>query len=363
VSPPLPERLGLRQANVRGIGPDRGLMARALMYLFAAGATITIASLLFTQADASSQLRVFVTAGAAYLMAGALLLGYDRLPGWTFPVFLACGTMLIEWTIYATGETGTAFAMFYFWIAIYAFYFFDRAQALAQLLLIALAYGAVLGFLQDASSGPIVRWAITTSALVVAGAMIGLLRERVDRLITKLADAARTDPVTGLMNTRALREDLELELERAKRARTPLALLVGELRNLPPAGTHSGGPDRDELLERVGATIRAHNRPIDRGARIGDSRLAILALTAGDHLGLILAEQLHARLLAAIGREAPGVEIDFGVASFPAHAQTPQSLIDAATVALAAAQRFDGGRVASYRPSAVLAPAADPVPG
>jgi diguanylate cyclase (GGDEF)-like protein len=321
-------------------------MARAMMYLFAIGASISLLALPFA-GHAGSSSRLASTAGAGYLIAALLLVGYERLPRWSFQVFLACGTMLIEWTIYVGGENGSAFAMFYFWIAIYAFYFFSRAEAIAQLALIAVAYAAVLTFLGDPASGPVVRWAVTTSALVVAGAMIGLLKERVSRLIAQLADASRVDPVSGLFNTRALNEELGLEVERARRTKTSLSLIVGDVRCSVSNG-HHGDLDPDAVLAHVGPAITAAVRPIDRAARLGQLRVAIIAGNSNDHGGYILAEGLQRAVHDALQTVEPAVAVDFGVASFPAHAGTAEDLVTAATAALERARGPGPERVVTY---------------
>src|SRR2546429_532126 len=124
-------------------------MARSLMFLFFAGASISLLALFVGHAPADEP-RMIGTAASGFGIALVLLVGYDRLPSWTFPLFLACGTMLIEWTIYSSGESTSAFAMFYFWIAIYAFYFFSRRMAVMQLLFIACSYGAVLALIPNA---------------------------------------------------------------------------------------------------------------------------------------------------------------------------------------------------------------------
>jgi diguanylate cyclase (GGDEF)-like protein len=344
--PSLSERLGFsRRRSGAGRGTaDTGLMARALMYLFGAGASISLFSIPFT-VTGGAETRVFVTAGAGYLIAALLLAGYDQLPRWTFPVFLACGTMLIEWTIYASGESGSAFAMFYFWIAIYAFYFFSRLQAVAQLLLIAVAYAAVLGFIGDPTSGPVVRWAVTTSALVVAGAMIGLLKDRVDRLMRALADASRTDSASGLLNARAFAEELSLEVERSRRLKTHLALVVGDLR---PG--HAAATTVDDAMEQIGPAFTGAIRRIDRAARIGPARIAVIAASSDDHSGYILAERLQRALRESEVPVARRHQMDFGVASLPAHAHDADELLAAANAALDEAKGLDRERVVTYSP-------------
>src|SRR3977135_2497999 len=93
----LRERLGLLPApavNRRG-EPDVGLMARALMFLFLAGAAITLGSLLLPGAVADAdRARMVVMGSSAFLIAFVLFAGFDRLPRWVFPIFLARGTLL-----------------------------------------------------------------------------------------------------------------------------------------------------------------------------------------------------------------------------------------------------------------------------
>ncbi len=103
---PYLERLGVSEAafpSQEGCS-ERGVMARSLMYLFTAGGTITAGSLLLSP-TAADQTRIGITAAAAFGLALVLLVAYDRLPLWAYQVFLATGTVLIEWAVYASGET------------------------------------------------------------------------------------------------------------------------------------------------------------------------------------------------------------------------------------------------------------------
>src|SRR4029077_11085277 len=104
-------------------------------------------------------------------------------------------------------------AMFYFWIAIYAFYFLSRGRASLHMAFVGVAYLAVLVTHGDVRATPVIHWAFVTSVLVVAGAFIGAQRGHVERLIDRLSDAARTDSLTGLMNRRGFEELFATELE------------------------------------------------------------------------------------------------------------------------------------------------------
>ena len=85
-----------------------------------------------------------------------------------------------------------------------------------QVLFIAIAYAAVV--VGDVTSGgqdalvaigeAAPRWIMTVGTLVVAVALVGMLKERLDGLVARFADAAREDPVTGLRNRRGFDERL-----------------------------------------------------------------------------------------------------------------------------------------------------------
>lgn len=331
----LRERLGLLPApavNRRG-EPDTGLMARALMFLFLAGAAITLGSLALPGAvDDADRARMLVMGSSAGVIALVLFLGFDALPRWVFPVFLACGTLLIEWTVYATGDTTSPYVMFWFWLAIYAFYFLPRWQAFGQLLFITLAYAALLSLTGDPGSAPIVRWTVTTGALIVAGAMIGLLRERVDKLIAELRLLSRVDSATGLVNRLDFDETLTRAVELARRTRGRVTLVLGEL---------EGRPD----LGRVGQAFLEAARRSDVPARIGERTFGLIAAATDDHGGYVLAERVQIQLREY---KAGGDGMSFGVASFPEHADGAEELVAAARGALAQARALGEGRVVTH---------------
>jgi diguanylate cyclase (GGDEF)-like protein len=331
----LRERLGLLPApavNRRG-EPDTGLMARALMFLFLAGAIITLGSLALPGAvEDAERTRMIVMGSFALAIALILFIGFDATPRWVFPIFLACGTLLIEWTVYATGDSTSPYVMFWFWLAIYAFYFLPRWQAFGQLIFIAIAYAGLLQLTGDPGSAPIVRWTVTTGALIVAGAMIGLLKERVDKLIARLRELSRVDTETGLVNKLEFDESLERAVELARRTRGRVTLVLGEI---------EGYPD----LARVGQALLEAARRSDVPARIGDRTFALIAAATDDHGGFVLAERVQIQLAEY---NAHAEHMSFGVASFPEHADGPSELVAAARGALAQADALGDGRVVTH---------------
>jgi diguanylate cyclase (GGDEF)-like protein/putative nucleotidyltransferase with HDIG domain len=348
---PIRERLGLSEASFPSAEgcADRGVMARSLMYIFAAGGAITAGSLLLST-DGTDQMRIAITAASAFGLALALFVAYDRMPLWGFQLFLALGTVLIEWAIYASGEATSPYAMFYFWIAIYAFYFLSRARALIQMVFIALAYSAALVVKSDLGSVPVVHWVIVTCTLVVAGALIGVQRSHVDRLIARLSDAARTDSLTSLLNRRGFEELYETELERARRSDRPLSVIVGDLDSFKAVNDRFGHAAGDRALERLSEILQTVKRRIDTAARIGGEEFAVIAPDTDHHAAYILAERIRREVRDSFQSEPFALTISLGIATFPRHGATAESLIGGADEALYAAKKLGRDRTVVYNP-------------
>jgi diguanylate cyclase (GGDEF)-like protein/putative nucleotidyltransferase with HDIG domain len=316
-------------------GPDRAGMARSLVYLLASGATITMFSLALPHDQHIDIRRSLMTAGCGYAMSALLLLGGRKLPMWGFQVMLASATMLVEWSIYASGDSTSPYTAFYFWIAIYAFHFFSRKAATLQIVFVCCAYAGVLAFITDASSVPVLRWAITTSALVVAGAMIGLLEERV----RKLNAAVRIDTASGLMNRRGFHEIYDGDLERARRTNIELSLLICRLDNYK-----SRESENDPVFARVGDLLRASKRGMDRAARIGAEEFAVIVSNTDENGSYVLAERLRKEVREEFATDRTPITLSIGIATFPKHANTAEALMHAAEQGVNAAEQLGRDR-------------------
>jgi diguanylate cyclase (GGDEF)-like protein len=321
----------------RGDWAPRSAMGPALMYVFAAGGTLILLSLSLSGASPDSGVSLWLTAACAYAAALTLLVGHHLLPEWSFPVLLACATMLVEWAIFASGDDSSAFAMFYFWLAIYAFMFFPPIVGMGELGLICLSYAAVLAIRQDLGSPAVLRWIITTASLTVAGAMIGFLRRRVTVLVGDLRQVASVDLDSGMLNRVAFEQTLERELLVAKRTQTPLSVIVGDLRGLEELRRRRGPVLAQGALRAASAAFREQLRPTDSLARIGESTVAVVAPFSGDHVAYVLAERMLDGLRTAGDTAAADLGLRFGIASFPSDARAADELLDAASRALAAA--------------------------
>src|SRR4051794_26542933 len=107
---------------------------------------------------------------------------------------------------------------------------------------------------------------------------------------------ARVDALTGLGNRRAFDEALDAELARARRAKTPLSLLVGDLDGFKEINDRYGHVVGDDCLREAATALRAAVRTPDLCFRWGGDEFAVL-LTDADEL---VAQTLAARLEKAV---------------------------------------------------------------
>jgi diguanylate cyclase (GGDEF)-like protein len=351
--PPLRERLALTASSdqpaaaVAEARPDAGLMARSLMYLFAFGGSATLLSLLVSGPDGNAG-RMAVTAACSYGIALLLLSGYDRMPSWTFDVLLACGTVLIEWTVWASSDSTSSYAMLYFWIAIWACYFLPQWRAVLQLGIVALAYGAVIALADDRSNTAVVHWAVTNGALIVAGALIGVQRAHTRRVVSRLADDARRDTLTGLLNRRGFEELFATELERARRTDGQLSVIVADLDRFKRLNDRFGHQAGDQALQRVAEILRTAKRRIDTAARIGGEEFAVIVPSSDHHAAYILAERMRREVRETFASDASALTVSLGVAAFSVHGASADALVRNADQALYAAKKLGRDRTVVY---------------
>jgi len=332
------------------------LRAKALALMFGVGTALLVLSL-FTLDPADPSRTTTAAAGGA-VMTLLLAAGGQKIPSWALQLFLACGTVLIEWVIYGTGENASTYTVFYFWIAIYAFQFFTTLQAVGQVVFVFLSYGIILGLFSDPTSPSGLRWALTTTALIVAGAMIGVLKDSNAQLVEEVTEAARSDALTGLLNRRGFDERFAVELARARRQGERLSLLIGDLDRFKELNDAWGHQEGDEVLRVVGDTITETARESDAAARIGGEEFAILLPDTDEQGAYLAAERLRAAVQHACAHLPNGVTISVGVATFPQHGREGDSLMRAADGAVYMAKQLGRDRTVLFDPETASALAA-----
>ena len=331
-----------------GYADQRELMARALAYLFAAGSLITLVLFALLPHSGASTAGMLTVVGLALVAGVGIEIGAELIPESAFPWLVGCGSALIAAAVYFRSSGTAAHALFYLWVACYSFYFFGRAVAIAELAVAAVSYAVALEALPDPPANALELWLIMVGTLLVAGVLITGLRRRIEDVVGGLASAARTDVLTGLLNRRGFEEAFELELERARRGGHALSVLVGDLDNFKQINDRFGHHVGDVALARASDVLDGRKRRIDTVARLGGEEFALIVPEADDHAAYMLAERLRTSLRDAFKGESVPVTISFGVATFPSHGESYETLLGTADDALYAAKELGRDRTVIY---------------
>jgi len=231
--------------------------------------------------------------------------------------------------------------------------------------------------LQKALPYCVMKWAwVTMIAMSVAAIGVYLIRtirqreERLKKLVTR-------DNLTDLYNRGYFFYRLNSELQRAKRYKRSLSLLIMDLDDFKQVNDRYGHLVGDHLLRMVSTTIRTNirystGRPsyeLDIPCRYGGDEFAVIVPEANPSQAAAVAERLRNEIRTKCGREMtahiraitgaepvdmPAVSVSVGVASFPEHAVESEALVKAADDAMYESKRAEKDRVAVSRNPAIV---------
>ncbi|MGB5831021.1 MAG: diguanylate cyclase [Thiohalocapsa sp.] len=163
----------------------------------------------------------------------------------------------------------------------------------------------------------------------------------------KLVQAARTDPLTGLMNRRAMLEQLEFQAARFRRTNATFSVLLADLDRFKHVNDLFGHDAGDRALVETAEALSQGLRPQDLVSRWGGEEFLCLLPDSGLAAALVVAERIRARVATqslCVGDNPLNLTLSIGVASFGPD-QSVRHCIKAADVALYQAKRAGRDRV------------------
>ena len=339
--------------------PAGAPLVRAMCYLGIGAAVLGFIAVILPHPARLSVTGLLVMQAAIVAISIPLLIYADRVPFWGVRILPIVGTVVGTLCVIFSGDATSAFAIFYVWVALFAFYFLSVRDAAVHVLLAAAGYAIAIAIVgrptvpqgtDPASSELIHHFLITAGTLLITGFLLLYLRSRLERLMARLTDAARTDLLTGLRNARGLHETLEGELERARFGAREVSILIADLDKFKDVNERYGHATGDRVLRRIGEIFDEATRRIDTVARTGGGEYTIILPEADEHTAYLVAEQLLARVRRGFGSEEVPLTTSIGVATYPQHGPDADALITSADSALFAAKGLGRSRAVLYSP-------------
>ena len=173
------------------------------------------------------------------------------------------------------------------------------------------------------------------------------------RMVSEARRLADRDPVTELLNHRAIHQRLASEISRAERQGTPLAVVMMDLDDFKFFNDTYGHPKGDEVLKRVASVLSRSCRGYDMVGRYGGDEF--IALLPGCDLegALQFVERIRERLarekFRVSGSQAIPIHLCYGIAVFPEDSTNPHELVARADANLYEAKHAGGDAVTTSR--------------
>ena len=178
----------------------------------------------------------------------------------------------------------------------------------------------------------------------------GFLSLLIMRLVQRLRELSQRDPLTGLLNRRALDLELEREWRRFSRSGTLFAVLAVDIDHFKRVNDTHGHAGGDAMLACVAQQLRACARETDVVARTGGEEFVVL-LTGVQARGAVEAAQRVRQAVAAgsvlIGGAPVSVTVSVGLAMPRPHDLEPAALLGRADQMLYRAKAAGRDRVCS----------------
>jgi len=333
-------------------------LIRAGCYVTFAGAGLGLLGVLLPH-PADFNVPALVAVQAAMVVWALLFLRFaERLPMWTVEVAPAIGVLQTTLGVIFSGDPLGAYAIFYLWPCLYAFYFLSTRDSAITVGLVAIAYGGTLLFMdptpghsgQPGAGDLTHQYVLIVGSLAITGLMITALKGRVNRLWTELSAAARTDMLTGFLNEQGFDEALATEVERARPEAGRIGVLVVHVRGLGRISKSIGHAAADELLREVGRLLDESTRRIDPVGRLSSNVFGVILPATDEHTGFLLGEQILSRFRRMYRTRAQTLQVTIGVASYPRHAARAEELVQAAEAAARVGDSLGSDRTVVYSP-------------
>jgi two-component system chemotaxis response regulator CheY len=195
-------------------------------------------------------------------------------------------------------------------------------------------------------------------ARISIGERILNLEANLSQALARMEELATHDPVTGLLNRRALYTHAEAELNRAQRDQKALSFVMLDIDHFKQVNDQYGHLVGDKALHAVAHTLAQNKRPYDWAGRWGGEEFLLVLPATDSQEAAIVAERLRAGIhdmrVALPDGTTFSVQASLGVATSAfetGKTYTLDLLVHQADEALIRAKREGRNRVCIFNPN------------
>lgn len=173
------------------------------------------------------------------------------------------------------------------------------------------------------------------------------------RFETQIIYMANHDPLTDLLNRRCFQTELESWLAQSSRYGVEGALLFLDLDNFKYVNDSLGHQAGDKFLRALAGLLKARLRQTDVLARLGGDEFAVILPYVNETQAVSIASQLLelVRYDVSVDKgQLPCITLSIGIVLFPGHADTVETLLAYADLAVYQAKEEGRNRVCVYKP-------------
>lgn len=196
----------------------------------------------------------------------------------------------------------------------------------------------------EAYSHPLIPYWNDISRLTVL-LVISVLLTKLKGALERERALSRADPLTGVVNARAFRENAHDELARARRHRRPLTIVFVDLDDFKQVNDRFGHAAGDAVLRAVAGTLARSVRDTDRVGRLGGDEFAVLLPETDCEAAAAAIAHLQERLRSEMEANGWAVTCSLGARSYSQAPQSAEELIGSADVLMYASKQKGKNRL------------------
>ena len=157
------------------------------------------------------------------------------------------------------------------------------------------------------------------------------------------------DPLTGLFNRRYMEESLKREVSRVTRQLHPLGIVMIDIDRFKRFNDTHGHAVGDALLQSVSQFLQSYIRGEDIACRYGGEEFILImpnaSLEAAQQRAEYLRQEAKKLQVPGAGQSYDGITLSLGIAIYPEHGHTMETVLRAADAALYRAKQEGRDRV------------------